>query len=176
MRQIILDLLEYSKLGRDAVMQEKVDLNEVVAEILVLYRKTIEEKKAVIKINKLPVITASTAPMRQVFQNLIGNALKYHNNIDGTPPEVSISCKSTKNQWAFAIKDNGIGIDAKYFEKIFIIFQRLYNKEEYSGTGMGLAIAKKIIESMGGKIWVVSEKEKGSTFFFTISKASAYHE
>ena len=176
MRQIILDLLEYSRLGRDAVMQEKVDLNEVVAEILVLYRKTIEEKKAVIKINKLPVITASTAPMRQVFQNLIGNALKYHNNIDGTPPEVSISCKSTKNQWAFAIKDNGIGIDAKYFEKIFIIFQRLYNKEEYSGTGMGLAIAKKIIESMGGKIWVVSEKEKGSTFFFTISKASAYHE
>ncbi len=176
MRQIILDLLEYSRLGRAAVMLEKVDLNEVVAEILILYRNTIQEMKAVIKINKLPVITASTAPMRQVFQNLIGNALKYHNSIDGNPPEVSISCKSTKNHWEFAIKDNGIGIDAQYFEKIFIIFQRLHNKEAYSGTGMGLAIARKIIESMGGKIWVVSEKEKGSTFFFTISKGNIEHE
>ncbi|MDQ6902673.1 MAG: PAS domain-containing protein, partial [Bacteroidota bacterium] len=176
MRQIILDLLEYSRLGRDAAMQEKVDLNEVVNEILILYRKNIQEKKAVIKINKLPVITASTAPMRQVFQNLIGNALKYHNSIDGNPPEVTISCRSEKNHWEFAVTDNGIGIDAQYLEKIFVIFQRLHNKEEYAGTGMGLAITKKIIESMGGKIWVISEKEKGSTFFFTISKRNTDHE
>jgi PAS domain S-box-containing protein len=169
MRQMILDLLEYSRMGRAGQTKEKIDFNTLLNEILILYRQTIQEKKAIIKINKLPVITASMAPMRQVLQNLVGNALKY-NNKEAVVPEISISCRSSKHHWEFSVKDNGIGIDEQYFDKIFVIFSRLHNKEEYSGTGMGLAIAKKIIESMGGKIWLTSELGKGSTFFFTILK------
>ena len=108
--------------------------------------------------------------MRQVFQNLISNSLKYNISKAGIVPEITITAKSTKSHWLFSVKDNGIGIDPQYFEKIFIIFQRLHNKDEFSGTGMGLAITKKIIENMGGKIWVESEEGKGSTFYFTIEK------
>jgi PAS domain S-box-containing protein len=170
MRQIILDLLEYSRVGRAAGMQEKVNLNELVKEVLVLYRNKIEEKRAVIKINKLPVLLCLRTPLRQVFQNLVSNSLKYYKSEDGKIPKINISCKATKTHWIFSIKDNGIGIDASCVERIFIIFQRLHNSDEYPGTGMGLAIAKKIIETMGGKIWVASEEGKGSTFYFSVRK------
>ena len=170
MRQIILDLLEFSRIGKAEDRNEEVDLNELINEIISLHRKQIQEKKAVIKFSKLPTLKTSKTPMRQVFQNLISNSLKYNISTAGTVPEIAISAKSTKSHWFFSVKDNGIGIDSQYFEKIFIIFQRLHNKDEFSGTGMGLAITKKIIESMGGKIWVESEEGKGSTFYFTIEK------
>jgi signal transduction histidine kinase len=120
--------------------------------------------------NQLPVLIGYSAPLRQVFQNLIGNALKYCR--EDIPVNITITADELTDNWQFSVTDNGIGIDKEYFDKIFIIFQRLHNKDEYSGTGLGLAITKKIIENMGGKIWLSSEEGKGSTFYFTILKQS----
>ncbi|MEO7048605.1 MAG: ATP-binding protein, partial [Ferruginibacter sp.] len=167
MRQIILDLLEFSQVGQTDDKTESVDLNELVKEILSLLRRQVEEKKAVIKVKKLPVVKTLKSPLRQVFQNLISNSLQYN---DGIKPEITIGVIEMDNFWQLSVTDNGIGIDAEYFDKIFTIFQRLHNKDEYSGTGIGLAICKKIIESMGGKIWLESEEGKGSTFYFTLPK------
>jgi len=171
MRQIILDLLEFSRVGRTEDMQENIDLNELVEEIQILFRKQVLEKKAIIISNPLPIIPGYRSPMRQVFQNLISNALKYTKKEQAT--RINITCTALKDHWQFAVNDNGIGIEQEYFDKIFIIFQRLHNKNEFSGTGMGLAITKKIIENHGGKIWLESEEGKGSTFYFTIPKAIA---
>ena len=170
MRQIILDLLDYSRAGRTMHDMENIDLNELIRGIKILFRKEIEEKKAVILSNELPLLTGYSAPLRQVFQNLIGNALKYCKQ--DTPVHIKISVNELTDHWQFSVADNGIGIDKEYFDRIFVIFQRLHNKDEYSGTGLGLAITKKIIENMGGKIWLSSEEGKGSTFYFTILKQS----
>jgi PAS domain S-box-containing protein len=168
MRQIILDLLEFSRVGKLEDKLEEVDINILIRDILALYRKQIDEKHAKVKFDTLPAIATYKTSLRQVFQNLISNGLKYSQN--GVPPLIQIGCSDDDKQWVFSVKDNGIGIDPEYFEKIFIIFQRLHNKSEYSGTGMGLAVTKKIIESMGGKIWVESAEGQGSTFYFTILK------
>ncbi|MDD3984928.1 MAG: ATP-binding protein [Methanobacterium sp.] len=101
----------------------------------------------------------------QLFQNIIGNAIKYRSE---EPPKIHISVKKEKNQYLFSIKDNGIGMPSKYLEKIFTIFQRLHTHEQHEGTGIGLAIAQKIVQQQGGQIWVKSEPGKGSTFYFTI--------
>ena len=106
--------------------------------------------------------------MRQVFQNLIENALKYSKA--DISPVIQINFTELEKEYQFSIEDNGIGISEEYFQRIFIIFQRLHNKDEYSGTGMGLSITKKIVENLGGKIWLSSEIEKGTTFYFTIFK------
>ncbi|MEO7924458.1 MAG: PAS domain S-box protein [Chitinophagaceae bacterium] len=168
MRQIILDLLEFSRAGRAEDKLEEVDMNVLMEEILALYHKQIQAEKVDIRFSALPVLKTFRTPVSQLFQNLVGNSLKYFK--EGAIPEISISAKDTGTHWQFAVSDNGIGIDPQYFDKVFIIFQRLHNKEEYSGTGMGLAICKKIIDSLGGKIWVESEEGKGSTFYFTIPK------
>ena len=168
MRQIILDLLEFSRVGRTEDEQEDIDLDEIVAEIKVLFRKQVQEKNAVIRSQHLPHVPGYKSPIRQVFQNLVSNALKY--TLQDRPVEISISVEDFGDHWQFAIHDNGIGIDAEYFDRIFIIFQRLHNKDEFSGTGMGLAITKKIIENQGGRIWVTSVVDKGSTFYFTLLK------
>jgi PAS domain S-box-containing protein len=168
MRQIILDLLDFSRVGRMEDDLEEVNFNKLINEILALYRKQIEELNASIVFENLPVIETYKTPLRQVFQNLISNSLKYHQA--GLSPVINISCKETKILYQFSVSDNGIGIDTEYFDKIFIIFQRLHNKNEYSGTGMGLAITKKIIENIGGKIWVESVEGNGSTFHFTLLK------
>lgn len=168
MRQIILDLLEFSKLGKMEDKVELVDVNELLKEILSLFYKKIEDKQAVIHVGEMPQLVSFISPLRQVFQNIIGNSLKYHKV--GISPEIHISAEEHSTYWEFTVADNGIGIDPLYFDKIFIIFQRLHHKQEYSGTGMGLAITKKIIENLGGKIWVESEEGKGSTFHFTIIK------
>nr|WP_314898145.1 PAS domain S-box protein [uncultured Flavobacterium sp.] len=168
MRQIILDLLEFSRAGTLEDDQEELDLNELVKEIQLLFRKRIEKKKVIIKFDKLPVIQGHSAPLRQVFQNLISNALKYSK--EGSYCEVNITVKEFENHWQFAVIDNGIGIAEEYFDKIFVIFQRLHNKDEYSGTGIGLAVTKKVVENLGGKIWLESTEGKGSTFYFTIKK------
>ncbi|WP_264565247.1 PAS domain S-box protein [Flavobacterium sp. N3904] len=168
MRQIILDLLEFSRIGKNENRHEKVDLNSIVEEIILLYRKQIEEKKAIINYEALPILHSYAVPLRQVFQNLISNSLKYSK--PDSAPVVSIYCSESAAFWKFEIKDNGIGINSEYYDKIFIIFQRLHSKEEYSGTGMGLAITKKIIENLRGEIWVKSEEGKGTSFYFTIPK------
>ena len=168
MRQIILDLLEFSRVGKGNETKENVDLNILVKEVEMLLRKQVEEKNAYILLGRLPIINTYIAPLTQVFQNLISNALKYSKV--GIAPQIRITAASLATHWQFAITDNGIGLSEEYFDKIFIIFQRLHNKDEYSGTGMGLAITKKIVEGLGGKIWVESEEGKGSTFYFTLLK------
>jgi light-regulated signal transduction histidine kinase (bacteriophytochrome) len=138
-----------------------------------LHQKKIEETDARVIIGELPVITAPKTALRQVFQNLINNSLKYSHSKNGAIPQISISAKDKNDHWQFEVKDNGIGIEPQYFDKIFVIFQRLHDRSEYTGTGIGLAISKKIIENMGGKIWVESEPGNGSSFFFTVPKKSA---
>ena len=168
MRQIILDLLDFSRVGSLDDDTEDVDFNKLMNEIQALYRRQIEELHAKINFENLPVLHIHKTPVRQVFQNLVGNSLKYHRT--KVAPVIDISCTETKTHYQFSVKDNGIGIAREYFDKIFIIFQRLHNKDEYSGTGMGLAITKKIVESLGGKIWLESEEGQGSTFYFTLLK------
>ncbi len=168
MRQIILDLLDFSRVGKHDEEISKIDLNKVVEEVCLLHRKKIEELNAKVLFKNLPTILEHPSPMIRLFQNLISNALKYSRT--GTTPKVVVRAKELQLHWQFSIEDNGIGIEEKYFDKIFNIFQRLHNKSEYSGTGMGLAIVKKIIENQNGKIWLESEKGKGTTFYFTISK------
>ncbi|HKL34674.1 MAG TPA: ATP-binding protein, partial [Salegentibacter sp.] len=168
MRQIILDLLEFSRVGRTEDKLEAVDINDVLNDVKHLYRKQIADKKVRIKSESLPVINAPKSPIRQVFQNLISNAVKYSK--EGVTPEINIKYNETEDFWEFTIQDNGIGIEQEYFDRIFVIFQRLHRREEYSGTGMGLAVTKKIIENLGGKIWLESQEGEGTTFHFTISK------
>ncbi|SKB33764.1 PAS domain S-box-containing protein [Salegentibacter holothuriorum] len=168
MRQIILDLLEFSRVGRTEDKLETVDINDVLDDVKHLYRKKISDKNVNIVTEDLPVIEAPKSPIRQVFQNLIGNSIKYSK--EGVNPEIKIKFNETEDFWDFSIQDNGIGIDKAYFERIFVIFQRLHRREEYSGTGMGLAVTKKIIENLGGKISVESKEGEGSTFYFSIAK------
>ena len=168
MRKIILDLLEYSRIGKHEDSLINLDLNEILRDVCVLQRKIIEEKKAIITSEHLPIIMGYRSPMIQLFQNLISNALKY--SYSDFAPAISISAKDLGVEWEVSFKDNGIGIESEYFEKIFIIFQRLHNHEEYTGTGIGLAIVKKIIDNMDGSIRVESEVGKGSTFFITLRK------
>lgn len=168
MQQLIFDLLEYSRAGLKDSVWEPVDLHALVNDILLLYGKRIFEVKAEVKVSALPIVNGVRAPLRQVFQNLIGNALKYTRKDISPVIEVTVLEKDTT--WLFSVSDNGIGISPSNHEKIFQIFQRLHSKSEYSGTGIGLAIVKKIIDSLGGDVWVESEKGKGSTFSFTIPK------
>lgn len=169
MRQIILDLLEYSRVGRFNMQKEDVDVKKAIEEILLLYVNQINEKHATVVLENLPVIRSHHTPIRQIFQNLIGNALKYTH--PDASPEIRIDCQESPQEYIFKVSDNGIGIAKEYYEKIFVLFQRLYTKNEYSGTGIGLSVCKKIVEALGGKIWVESEEGRGSTFYFTLPKA-----
>jgi PAS domain S-box-containing protein len=168
MRQIILDLLEYSRIGRVEQKKEVIDLNDIVKELQVLYRAQIEEVNAEITTADLPKVYSSKAPIRQVFHNLFSNAIKYKDK--NRPLQINIGVSEAEEQWIFSISDNGIGIHEEYHKKVFVIFQRLHSKGEYPGTGMGLTICKKIVENMGGKIWVDSKEGQGSTFYFTVNK------
>jgi PAS domain S-box-containing protein len=166
MRQIILDLLEYSRVGKNSDRITSFNLNEIINEIKILYGKQIEELGASIINEDLPVIIGYKSPIRQLFQNIISNALKYHRQ--DVAPQINITVKKLNKEWEFSISDNGIGIEEQYFSKIFEIFQRLHNKDEYSGTGIGLAITRKIIDNIGGKIWLTSVHGEGTEFHFTI--------
>lgn len=168
MRRLILDLLEYSRVGRQTCEKEKTDISELLDEAIKFNRSAIDEKNAVIRYKDLPVVYGNKSRLQQVFQNLISNALKYQKQ--QAVPVITITGKETDTHWQFSITDNGIGIEEKYFEKIFVVFQRLHNKDEYSGTGIGLAICKKIIESHHGRIWIESTYGAGTTFHFTIAK------
>jgi PAS domain S-box-containing protein len=168
MRQIILDLLDYSRVGKIDDAREEIDLNELLKGIQILFRKQIEDKKAIIKISVLPTVNSFRAPLQQVFQNLVGNALKFTK--PNVPAIVRIEVEDHNDTWQFIVSDNGIGIEKEDFDKVFIIFKQINSKEEYPGSGIGLAVTKKIIEKQGGKIWVESEYGLGSKFYFTIPK------
>ncbi len=169
MRQIILDLLEYSRVGKHEDKLTKVNLNEIVNEVVLLLKKPIEEKSVKIISGHLPMLNSFRSPLLQVFQNLIGNAIKYSK--DGVAPIIEVFSKEEHDHYEISIKDNGIGISKDYYEKIFIIFQRLHNKDAYSGTGMGLSIVKKIIENLGGNIWLDSVENEGTVFYVKLPKS-----
>jgi len=168
MKQIILDLLLYSRANKPDEQNELINLNELVSEYTQLRRKVIAEEGATITFHELPSIETYRAPITQVFHCILDNALKYVD--ENKAPCIEIDAIEKETVWQFAIKDNGIGIDHKFFDKIFVIFQRLQNRKENDGTGIGLAVAKRSIEFLGGEIWVESEVGKGSVFHFTLLK------
>ncbi len=168
MKRLIQDLLEYSGIGTATLVHENVNVREAINDVLAMMESIILEKQAIVKIDALPdSIGTQKSMITQLFQNLISNALKYSG---GKVLEITISGEDKGAQWLFSVRDNGIGIDPKYFDKIFVIFQRLHTKSKYAGTGVGLAICKKIVERHGGRIWVESKPGEGSVFYFTLKK------
>ena len=169
MRQIILDILEFSRINTNHEGKyEYVDLKSIINDISLLQGKLIKEKKAKIIFEELPKVHAIRHYIVQLFQNIISNALKYSK--EDIPLQIFITSAEFDDYYQIAITDNGIGIEEEYYEKIFIIFQRLHGKEKYDGNGMGLAIVKKIVDKLNGKIWVESQIGVGSTFYINIPK------
>jgi len=169
MQSLIEDLLEYSRLGTGDNNLKIIDCNEIMELAIMELNQAIKESGVIIEYDTLPTeITANSIRFMRLLQNLIGNAIKY-SKADGTP-HIYIKCEDTGPAYQFSIIDNGIGIRPEYTEKIFNIFERLHGKDKYSGTGIGLAICKRIVDNMSGKIWAKSIVGKGSTFYFTVPK------
>ncbi len=182
MEQLIQDLLNYSRVGTNTIQFKQTDCNKVVAEVLINLQAAINVSGAVITYDKLPIVRGNATQLEQLFQNLIGNGIKFRR--PDIPVEVKISVEERKknvslssssiqeseerSEWLFGIHDNGIGIEPQYFDRIFQVFQRLHTIEEYPGTGIGLAIAKKIVDRHQGEIWLESSLDLGTTFYFTI--------
>ncbi len=167
MRGLIDDLLTYSRVGRLGKPFEPTNLQMTLGIVIENLQASIIDTDATITHDKLPTINADSGQMVQLFQNLLGNAIKFHSQM---PPRIHVSAKEQDNQYLFSVSDNGIGIDPQYFDRLFKIFQRLHTKQEYPGSGIGLVICKRIVERHGGKIWLESEPGKGSTIYFTLSK------
>ena len=165
MQTLIRDLLAYSRVGRDGVACGRVDCEAAIEEVLLSLGPAIHESGAAVTHSALPVVWADRSQITQVFQNLIGNAIKFRGQ---EPPVISVQAEKADQQWLFSVSDNGIGLAPEYTQSIFIVFQRLHTRTEYAGNGIGLAICKKIIEHRGGKIWVESEAGRGSIFKFTM--------
>jgi signal transduction histidine kinase len=165
MQALINDLLSYSRLGREEVSAKSVDMQLVVDQALANLQTAIEERSALVSSGPLPTVLANHGMLVRVFQNLIGNALKF---CKSDRPIVRIAAEKRGTEWVFSIADNGIGIEPQYRDRIFLIFQRLHQQAEYPGTGIGLAVVKRIIERNGGRIWLESEPGKGTTFFFAL--------
>ena len=165
MKALIMDLLAYSRLSTRGNPFQPTNCEQVLGQTLANLRPTIEETGALITYDPLPIVTGDFTQLLQVFQNLIGNSMKFR---DQTPPEVHVSAARGADEWIFSVKDNGIGIEPQHLDRIFVIFQRLHKRTEYDGTGMGLAIVQKTVERHRGRIWVESEPGKGTTFSFTI--------
>jgi PAS domain S-box-containing protein len=165
MQNLINDLLAYSRVQRRGSEFAETDCNQVLEQVLIILQPAIEESGALISHDPLPVVMADASQLIQLFQNLIANAIKFHG--DATP-EVHISAQPGPDEVEFAVRDNGIGIEPQYAERIFEIFQRLHSQREYPGTGIGLAICKKIVERHGGRIRVESQIGQGSAFRFTL--------
>ncbi|MDP5000429.1 MAG: PAS domain S-box protein [Flavobacterium sp.] len=170
MKQLMLDLLQYSRASRPQEGREQIDLKEVIIEYKKLRRKVISEKSAAITYKNLPTLKTYKAAITQIMHCILDNALKYSK--ENSPSKIEINCQENDQEWLFSIQDNGIGIDSQFYEKIFVIFQRLHSKEAYSGTGIGLSVAKRHVEFLGGKIWLESVVGEGSTFYFTIPKTN----
>jgi light-regulated signal transduction histidine kinase (bacteriophytochrome) len=165
MSNLIKALLDYSLIGRERKL-ERVDCNQLVSEVTGNLYHAIHENSAKIIVGELPKLDANFIELELLFQNLIGNAIKFRKT--DISPEITIKASKRNDVWEFSIHDNGIGIDEKFQEKIFNIFQRLHNKSEFEGTGIGLAHCKKIVSLYGGNIWVESTPGEGSTFHFTL--------
>jgi light-regulated signal transduction histidine kinase (bacteriophytochrome) len=165
MQQLIRDLLEYSRVGTRGGAFTSVDCGELVATVIGDLGAAIAETGATVVAGDLPTVSADRSQLRQLFQNLVENALKYRSD---TPPVVRIAASQDGDEWRFSVQDNGIGVAPEYADRIFVIFQRLHTQAEYPGTGIGLALCKRIVERHGGRIWVESAAGGGSTFHFTL--------
>jgi PAS domain S-box-containing protein len=165
MKTLISDLLAYSRVGTRGKEFTLIDCEDVLGRVLNTLQVSIEENKAKVTHDPLPKVMADDAQLESLFQNLIGNAIKFHSQ---KQPRIHVGVKKDEKNWVFSVSDNGIGIDPQFFERLFIIFQRLHNREDYPGTGIGLAISKRIVERHNGRIWIESQPKKGSTFFFTL--------
>jgi light-regulated signal transduction histidine kinase (bacteriophytochrome) len=169
MQKLIEDLLAFSRVGTRGAELKPVECAAAVANALENLSVSITEKHAVIECGELPAVIGDLSQLALLFQNLVGNALKFCGEMS---PRISISARREGADWTICIRDNGIGIDPQYFERIFVIFQRLHTRKEYPGTGMGLALCKRIVERHGGRIWVESGIGKGATFCFTLRSAA----
>lgn len=167
MKKLIKDLLDYSRVGKGVVFSA-VDCNIILKEVIAEMDASIVESKAKITAAILPSVKGNDVQLKQLFQNLISNGIKFRKK--NSIPEIDITVEEKPTEYQFAVKDNGIGIDERYINKLFVLFHRLNSETEYSGTGIGLAICKKIVTIHGGKIWVESKLGEGSTFYFTIAK------
>ncbi len=165
MQRLIQDLLAYSRVTTQGHGFELVDCNALLEEVLGSLRLAVDESRTVVTHDVQVTVMADRVQLGQVFQNLIGNAIKFRGQ---EPLWVHICVERRNDEWIFSVRDNGIGIDPQYAERIFVVFQRLHDRAEYPGTGIGLAICKKIVERHGGRIWVKSQLGKGATFYFTL--------
>lgn len=166
MQRLIQDLLAYAQVNKQEQPFESVDCNRVLEQVLDNLQAAIAEKNVVLTYDPLPTVVGSEVKLIQLFQNLIGNAIKFTH--PGVTPHVSISVMQQDTKWLFSIHDNGIGIDAQNLEKVFDVFHRVHSTKDYPGTGIGLATCKKIVEIHGGYIWVESQLNAGTTFYFTL--------
>jgi PAS domain S-box-containing protein len=165
MERLISDLLAFSRVAVRGDAFQSADLEDALGQALRNLEAGINSAQATVAHDPLPTLSVDAGQIRQLFQNLIGNALKFHSE---QPPKIHIGALRQDGRWVFSVRDNGIGIDPQYYEKIFQIFQRLHTRKDYPGTGIGLAICKKIVERHGGTIWVESQPGHGSTFYFSI--------
>jgi len=166
MKRLISDLLAYSRVGTRKQELTPQPADEALKRALANLEVSLKEANAEVRVEPLPVVLGDAVQLEQLFQNLVGNAVKFQGE---KPPRVHISAQQLGGEWRFAVTDNGIGIEPQYFERIFVLFQRLHGKEEYAGTGIGLAVCKKIVERHGGRIWVESKPGEGTTFYFTLA-------
>jgi len=165
MQELIQDLLSYSRVGASTDAMRQTSCEDALARAVKNLQATIEASKAIVDHDPLPAINTDGTRLVQVFQNLIGNAIKYRG---AELPQIHISAREAGREWIFSVRDNGMGIEPQYFDRIFVIFQRLHGQKEYQGTGIGLAMCKKILDRLGGRIWVESQVSKGSTFYFAL--------
>jgi light-regulated signal transduction histidine kinase (bacteriophytochrome) len=170
MQALILDLLAFSRVSARGHELIAVDAGEALRRALQMLSGAIAETQATVEVGDLPRVKGDVEQLTQLFQNLMGNAIKYRGS---TPIKIQIGAQPNGKECHFFIRDNGIGIEPQYFEKIFVLFQRLHTREEYPGTGIGLAICKKIVERHGGRIWVESAAGEGSAFHFTLPHGDA---
>jgi len=170
MQRLIDDLLGYSRVGTQGRAFQPVDCNDVADEAVHNLRVAATQHGAVVTRDQLPTISGDRSQLTQLIQNLIANAIKFHAD---EPPRIHIAADESDRQWTFSVRDNGIGIDPQYQERIFRIFQRLHTRQEYPGTGIGLAVCKRIVDRHGGRIWCESESGKGATFYFTLPEKGA---
>ncbi len=167
LQQMIGDLLSFARVESRARRFEIINLGEVFEDTVALLGASIEDAGADVTSDALPSVECDRAQISQLLQNLIGNAVKYRGD---APPKVHVSAQSTGGEWTITVADNGIGIEAKHHDKIFEVFRRLHGQGKYPGTGIGLAVCRRIVDRHGGRIWVESDAGKGSTFYFTIPK------
>jgi light-regulated signal transduction histidine kinase (bacteriophytochrome) len=172
MQALINSLLEYARVESQGKSFRLVDMRKAVNDALTHLRAALDECGADVRIGELPTVFGDQDQLARLFQNLIGNALKFRGEV---PPRIEVAAEELADSWRLSVRDNGIGLEQQYAERIFIIFQRLHTRGQFPGTGLGLAISKRVVERHGGRIWVESEAGQGSTFYFTLPKQSDKH-